>query len=76
MSRRARVTDREKIAALCDAVRVLWECLVYRCGWDDQQVDVWLDPSKITSIHHLLKTCEEPRRESGQYPTDEESVGF
>ena len=68
------MTDRQKIAALCDAVRELWECLAYRCGWDDQGVDVWLDRSKITSIHHLLKTCEE--RDEVVPVTEEESIDF
>jgi hypothetical protein len=58
------MNDREKIAALCDAVRVLW--------WDG--VGGVLDPNLVAGISHLLKTCEESRRERGQYPTDEESV--
>ena len=61
------MTDREKIAALCDAVRVLW--------WDGVG-SRHLSLLQRAELEHLLKTCEEPRRESGQYPTDEESVDF
>ena len=56
--------DRAKIAALCEAVRVLW--------WDG--VGGVLDPAIITGITHLLKTCEE--QDEGVPVTDEESIDF
>ena len=58
------MTDRQKIAALCDAVRALW--------WDG--VGGVLDLSKIMDIHHLVETCEE--RDEVVPVTEEESIDF